>query len=817
MHAPLDGFKIIRRLANRWGRFPSAGRLLAPRAVDSVRPAYHPIRGCPDGVARVAVVFMVGFDIQIDRFPVAAARIGPDARIAGCNAAFVRLSASKDIGPPNGMPLADVLTSLMQAAGRSREAAQAEAQDRIAAFVAGQGARFTVAARGDWAFDCILCPLPQGAGLLFLDDRSAEEMRDAMLSDAERLSRSGAWQLDLRSQEILVSEGAKEVFGPDAERIIGSLETWAANVHPEDRDATMAAVTRSLREFVPYTAAYRFFRTDGQETTIKAAGEIVKETSGAPRWARGIFQDVSEIRAVQQDLERSEATFRAIVESSSDTISIIDRNRRITFVSPAITTLLGLAPEEIVGSSFEELVHAEDLDAAMAAFQRAFSNPKGIERVELRLKRIDGAWREVEVIGRNYVDDPYVQGIVVNARDVSARNEAARRLVDAQKLEAIGKLTGGVAHDFNNLLAVILGNLELLREGTDTEDDLDLIDAGITATLRGADLVKKMLSFARRARLEPEVLNLNAVVRDMKNWAGRTLPANIDVETVLVADLWPIEADAALTESALLNLLLNSRDAMPGGGELSIVTANAQIYDGDVAGPHEDLVPGRYVVLAVSDTGHGIPEDQQERIFEPFFSTKPPGAGSGLGLSMVQGFMKQSGGAVYVSSEPGVGTTLKLYFRAIDGTTESTASPNRQDDRAEARGGRVLVAEDEPDVLAMLTTTLSQAGYHVRKAKSGDEALRAFQWEPTFDVVLTDIVMPGTLQGTTLAKELRKLRPELQVVFMTGYASEAAFHGNGVREEDIRLMKPVRRNDLIRAVERAMSRSKLFAEPRNTG
>jgi CheY-like chemotaxis protein len=311
-----------------------------------------------------------------------------------------------------------------------------------------------------------------------------------------------------------------------------------------------------------------------------------------------------------------------------------------------------------------------------------------------------------------------------------------------------------------------------------------------------------LLAFARKARLTPEVLDLNNVVREAKNWMGRALPESVLVETSLLAGVWPIEADRSSLESALLNLILNARDAMSGQGNLTIETANVRIDEAYINARQEELTPGRYVMLAVSDTGEGISEGDLTSIFEPFFTTKPLGEGSGLGLSMTVGFMKQSGGTVQVYSEVGEGTTFKLYFPvavAVDAKRE-LAKPIPAEAQVAGSGRRVLVAEDESAVRDTLVTILERAGYVVTATTSGDNALAIFEADPTFDLLLTDIVMPGKLQGTHLAKALRQRWPDLPIIFMSGYASEATVHGNGLKPEDIRLMKPVRRADLLAAL-----------------
>jgi CheY-like chemotaxis protein len=282
------------------------------------------------------------------------------------------------------------------------------------------------------------------------------------------------------------------------------------------------------------------------------------------------------------------------------------------------------------------------------------------------------------------------------------------------------------------------------------------------------------------------------------------LPERIETEISLLAGLWKIDVDAASLESALLNVILNARDAMPDGGRLTIETSNVRIDDDYIERRREDLRPGRHVLVAISDTGRGIAPEHLESVFEPFFTTKAIGEGTGLGLSMVQGFVKQSSGTVQIYSEPGVGTTVKLYFPTSKADLGGHRETEPHENVANSSGERILLAEDDPDVLAVLVEILSRSGFDVRATGSGDEALAAFLSDPTFDLLVTDIVMPGDLQGTALARRLRGIRPDLPVVFMSGYANEATVHGNGLRPEDIRLMKPVRTADILAAVRKAL-------------
>ncbi len=479
------------------------------------------------------------------------------------------------------------------------------------------------------------------------------------------------------------------------------------------------------------------------------------------------------------------------------------------FCSEQHAAHFGLTPEEFVLKTAGqgprlEYVHKDDRERVATAI-----NAIGVgapQMFEYRAFRPDGEMRYIREMEDAITDEfgNHVESVGTSI-DLTDLREAELRLRQSQKIEALGTLTGGVAHDFNNLSAIILGNLELALEQGPTDDWEDLINEAINATKRGAALTKNLLSFSRRAHLEPTKLDLNQVIQSTMTWAGRVLPATIDIENSFMAGLWDVELDVGSMENALINIMLNARDAMPNGGKITIETANMRIGDEYLAERNEDIEPGRYVMLAITDTGSGIPYEDFEKIFEPFHTNKPVGKGSGLGLSMVHGFVKQSGGTIRVYSELGVGTTFKLYFKALargaaDIVPAKVISQFPSSGRAE-----VLLAEDEIGVMIVVRRILEGAGYSVTAASSGDEALKLFQESDHFDVLLTDVVMPGQLQGPELAKEIRTLKPEFPCIFMSGYAAEATVHGNGLLPSDIRLMKPVGRVDLLQAVAQALA------------
>lgn len=460
--------------------------------------------------------------------------------------------------------------------------------------------------------------------------------------------------------------------------------------------------------------------------------------------------------------------------------------------------------KEIIG----KIIHKDDRPHALEVMHRLQRGEGAIS--EMRHNMPDGSVRYIRKIFAPIepdADGEYCCYEIV-AQDVTETKLLEQDVAQTQKLDAIGQMTGGMAHDFNNLLAVIMGNLELLREETTSQDNLALIDAGLAATKRGADLTRGMLNFARKAHLRPQKVILNDLVRNAQQWITRTLPSTIRVETSLQQDLWPVEVDVSTAQNALLNLILNARDAMPEGGVLTLETANLVISAEDLDPGEKNIMPGRYVQLVVQDTGHGIPANLLGKIYEPFFTTKPTGSGSGIGLSMVQGFVDQSGGAIRVFSSPDAGTRFEIFFKALDVPQEEADAEAGPEAKVRFAGERILVAEDEQPVRDVIVAMLENTGLKVTSAESGDEALKIFRRDPGFDLLLTDIVMPGILQGTTLSKAMRDIRPDLPVVFISGYASEATVEDNGFQKEDVRLMKPVRKANLIEAVRRALASAK---------
>lgn len=497
---------------------------------------------------------------------------------------------------------------------------------------------------------------------------------------------------------------------------------------------------------------------------------------------------------------------QAILESAVDAIITIDDAGLITTVNPAAARLFGYELDEFVGRNvgflMPEPYHSEH-DGYIHNY-RTTGHRKiiGIGR-EVKGRRRDGslfpmhlAVSEFEMDGRFFFT-----GII---HDLSAHQATEMALRQAQKMEALGQLTGGIAHDFNNLLTVILGNLEMLEGQLTTPLQRELASEALEAADLGARLTARLLAFSRRSLLEPEIVNLNSFVLGLTEMLHRTLGATIYLSNTLAPQLWSTRVDPSQVESAIVNLAVNARDAMPEGGRLIIETANARVEPGQ-SEELDGLAPGDYVRLSVSDTGAGMPERVRERAFEPFFTTKPQGRGTGLGLSMIYGFAKQSGGHSAIYSEAGRGTTVSIYLPRHQAKLENAA---RVEDIGLPTGtGETVLAVEDDDRLRKLTVSrLSQLGYDVLPAASGHEALAILSSGAKVDLLFTDIVMPGGLSGYELSARVRKLYPDVAILLTSGFAEELAREQASADEHLKILRKPYRQAELASAVSDTLRR-----------
>jgi len=500
----------------------------------------------------------------------------------------------------------------------------------------------------------------------------------------------------------------------------------------------------------------------------------VEALERAIRYALALRSEELQREQAETALRASEERFRALVENSSDALLLLDAEGRLVYTPPSTERHLGWKPDQLIGRSIFDFVHPDDRELAAARLSDMLQGASARVEAEMRFLHADGAYRTVESIGVNRLADPSVGAIVLNTRDVSDRRRLEAQLRLSQKMEAVGQLAGGVAHDFNNLLTAILGYCNLMLDDVSKEDPLrnDLEEIR-SAGERAAGLTRQLLAFSRRQMLQPQGVDVNVLVQQMEKLLRRLLSEGVELVTSYAPDLRSITVDPASIEQILVNLAVNARDAMPAGGRLSIETMNVEL-DAVYADTHVTVVPGKYVMLAVSDTGAGMDAATRARVFEPFFTTKEQGKGTGLGLATVYGIVKQSGGYIWVYSEPGHGTVFKIYFPPAE-TATTTASAETKADLHHARGlETVLLVEDEDAVRALAREVLRRQGYVVIEAHHGLDALRlAERHTDDIHLMITDVVMPH-MSGRELAERLSAARPRMKVLFMSGYTDHVA-------------------------------------------
>ena len=519
-----------------------------------------------------------------------------------------------------------------------------------------------------------------------------------------------------------------------------------------------------------------------------------------------IYQQLQIFR-IQHELVQREELFQLISENAVDMIAVVDADGKRLYNSPAYERILGYTSEELKSTSSLEQVHPDDRQLVGDAAKEARTGGVG-RTIQYRMRHKDGSWHVLES-GASAVLNSHgqVEKLVIVNRDVTARRSLEEQFRQAQKMEAVGRLSGGIAHDFNNLLGVIIGYAEFLQERLAPENALrGSADEILKAGKRAAGLTRQLLAFSRQQVLDPKVIDLNSTVYDMEKLLRRLIGEDIELTTPLGPDLGRVKADQGQLEQVIMNLAVNARDAMPQGGKL-IIAAENMIMDQDFVRRYPYPVqPGPYVCLTVTDSGIGMDADTKARAFEPFFTTKEKGKGTGLGLSTVYGVVKQSGGYIDIYSSPGAGTSFKIYLPRVDDAIKAEG-PSSDGVKSSFDGKEtILLAEDESSLRTLTRTTLELCGYTVLEAKDGISALEVSeQHEGTIDLLLTDIVMPG-MGGRALAQEITRRRPDVRLVYMSGYTGQAVGAQGPVEPGSVFLPKPFTREVLTRKIREALDR-----------
>ena len=658
--------------------------------------------------------------------------------------------------------------------------------------------------------------------------------REAELARVQQLGRIGGLEVDLRtgfrnrrSPEYLLIHG----LPPDAAG--ESHEDWVRRIHPEDREATEKkfrdAVAGNVRDYI---AQYRIIRpSDGKTRWISVKSTIERDEHGKAIRLVGAHTDVTEQVLADMALRQSEELYRKLADQladlnatlaqrveektrerdriwnvSQDLLVVADRNGIWRTVNPAWTKTLGWSEAELLNRTSEWLEHPDD-DGITRAQIKKLGGSEITVRFESRFRHKDGSYRWLSWTG--VADRDHIYAV---ARDVTAEKAAAERLKateealrQSQKMEAVGQLTGGIAHDFNNLLTGIVGSLDLLQTRLNqgrADNVARYINAAMTSANRAAALTHRLLAFARRQPLIPKGVDVNHLVVSLEDLLRRTIGETIDLQIVASDDLWCTLCDPNQLESALLNLAINARDAMPDGGKLSISTANARIDS--VTADTPALDPGDYVCIDVTDSGVGMSAEVAARAFDPFFTTKPIGQGTGLGLSMIYGFARQSNGHATIDSKIGQGTSVRLYLPRHHGDSAAPHAAAVKAAQHAAPGETVLVVEDEPVVRGVILEMLGEQGYRTLEAVDGPSGLKILRTSERIDLLVTDVGLPG-MNGRQVADQAREIRPGLKILFVTGYAESVVISDGFLQPGMEMITKPFDLDHLSRRIRAMVS------------
>jgi two-component system, cell cycle sensor histidine kinase and response regulator CckA len=656
----------------------------------------------------------------------------------------------------------------------------------------------------------------EGRLLLVVEDLSESLRLWAVAGESERRLRdiiqsldAIVWEADAATlQFTFVSQRAEEFLGYPVEQWLTEPDFWASHIHPDDRAKTVEFSKTETAAGRDHEFEYRLMAADGNEVWLRNIVRLVPGSSGRAVQLRGVMVDVTERRLAQKALLASEAKYRTLVEGVPVGVYRTTPDGRVLEANHALAQMLGYGdtPGTLTISTDEIYIDPE----AHKLWQGMMEKNGLVRDFETQARRRDGTliWlrdsaRAVRDVNSNVV---HYEGIL---EDITERKQLEEQLRQSQKMEAVGRLAGGVAHDFNNLLTIISGYSDLLL---DTLPEQDRARAHVEeikkAGNRAATLTRQLLAFSRSQVLAPQVLDLNAVVANVDKMLRRLIGEDIDLVTILGEKLGSVRADPGQLEQVIMNLAVNARDAMPQGGKLTVETRNVTL-DSAYARTHVTVVPGEFVMLAVSDTGIGMNATTQAHIFEPFFTTKEKGRGTGLGLATVYGIIKQSGGYIWVYSEPGLGATFKIYLPRVEPPSRQAGLGKEAESPAKGHE-TILLVEDEPALRAMVRSVLESKGYKVLEARHGEDALMVSELhQGPVDLLLTDVVMPG-MSGRELAEHLVKVHRETKVLYMSGYTDDAIVH-HGVLGSDMAfLQKPFNPDGVVRKV-----REVLDAAPRD--
>ena len=611
----------------------------------------------------------------------------------------------------------------------------------------------------------------------------------------------GLYDWDLLTGHVWYAARFRQIVGYSEADFPDTFSAFQSIVFEEDRLRVLASIRGHLENRQPLDVRCRIKTGGGGLLWCRMRGEAERNAGGRPLRLAGSISDISAQVEAEQALSRTQDFYGTVLDSLPLFIAYADSSERVIYANRRFLEFFALPGYDDQRRTIQDVVGARRYEA-IGPFVREALQGRAIEQ-QGRFR--DHAGRSIDMDAAFFPhrdEKGVIQGCFVAARDVTEKKLLEAELRQSQKMEAVGRLTGGIAHDFNNLLAVIIGNTQLLsRSLRESPRLLKQADTALKAAMRGGELTRRLLAFARQQVLEPKVVDLNGLLAGMYEFLRRSLTGEIEIRQQPHANVWPVKIDSGQLENAVLNLVINARDAMPEGGTITIATRNVVVRDTMERALADGVTPGDYVLLEVTDTGTGMSADTLKRVFEPFFTTKDVGKGSGLGLSMVYGFVKQSEGHIQVTSEVGQGTSVYLYFPRTHAVADSASLDGGAHADALPRGDEtILVVEDNPEVRATAVEILGSLGYRLLEAANGHQALEKFMQHPDIALVFSDVMLPGGLLGTSLATKLRERRPGLKVLMTTGFSESAIMH-RGLLDGSVALIsKPYKVEELARRV-----------------
>ncbi|MEO7939710.1 MAG: PAS domain-containing protein [Burkholderiaceae bacterium] len=668
--------------------------------------------------------------------------------------------------------------------------------------------------------------LPSGVGgvLVICAETTAQvESQRRLLEGEQRLQLAlsagrgiGIWDWDVVSDHVVADDRFARLYGvaPERAQLGAPIGEFFAGIHADDLARVQSEVEVAVRTGEAFSTEYRIVQRDGPIRWVATEGRCQLAADGAPVRFPGVSFDITERKLAEERLRELNADLeRKVIERaqargrtwqvSPDLLGALNDRGYFDTSNPAWETVLGWSEQEVASMSMFEMLHPDDVERTRSGFKLT-QHGKPVIRFPNRYRCKDGSYRWISWVGVPEDGLVYCSGrdITDETERAQALEQAENALRQSQKMEAVGQLTGGLAHDFNNLLAGISGSLEItetrIAQGRAAEV-ARYLSAAKAAVQRAAALTHRLLAFSRRQSLDPKPTDLNRLIAGMEELIRRTVGPGIVLEIKGDGALWLTLVDRNQLENVLLNLCINGRDAMPAGGQLTIATAN-QSLDRRAAS-ERDLAPGEYLTMAVTDSGTGMGADVVAKACDPFFTTKPFGTGTGLGLSMAYGFARQSGGQLRIASEIGRGTTVTLYLPRHAGASEAPTIAAVPIAEAHAKPGEVvLVIDDDATIRLLVSEVLEDAGYAVLVAHDGSAGLRVVQSGTRIDLLVTDIGLPGGLSGWQIADEARRARPEMRVLFITGYAENASSADGMLAPGMALIAKPFAMQELKRKV-----------------